>query len=85
MINIKINEVIKGDNYYTILFTEKRNVYGAIITLVPGSPVHLEFMKFADNNKDIINVTEEDMPEEFKAMQENYFDQIMKYIHDKAN
>lgn len=82
---IKINEVIKGDDYYTILFTENRNVYGAIITIVPNKPVHLEFMKFADNNEDIINVTEEDMPEEYKRMKEDYFDQIMKFIHDKAN
>ena len=85
MIKIKINEVIKGEDYYTILFTEGREIYGAIISLVPNAPVHLEFMKFADNKEDIISVTEESMPEEFARMKKDYFDQIMKYIHDKAN
>ena len=82
---IKINEVIKGDDYYTILFTEGLDIYGAVITIIPNAPVHLEFMEFAANKQDIINVTEEDMPEEFARMKREYFDQIMKFIHDKAN
>lgn len=82
---IKINEVIKGEDYYTVTFTEGLDAFGIIITLVPDRPVHLEFMEFAKNRQDILLVTEEANKEEFNRLKERYFDQIMKYIKDHAN
>ena len=82
---IKIHEVIKGDNYYTLTFSEGLDAYGVIITLMPEQPVYIEFMEFAKNKQDIIVVNEEESPEEFKRLKENYFDKIMAYIKEQAN
>ena len=82
---IKIKEVEKGDNYYTVTFVDGMDVYGVIVTLVPQRPVYIEFMEFAKNKQDLLIITEEENKEEFDRLKENYFDQIMKHIHDKAN
>lgn len=82
---IKVKEVIKGKDYYTVSFVDGMDVYGIIITLVPDRPVYLEFMEFSKNKQDVLLVTEEKSPEEFKRLKEKYFDQIMAYIHDHAN
>lgn len=82
---IKIHEVIKGDNYYTITFSEGMLAYGTIVTLIPEQPVYIEFMEFAKNMEDIILVTEENNPEEYKRLKEKYFDKIMEYIKSQAN
>ena len=82
---IKINEVIKGEDYYTVTFTEGLDAFGIIITLVPNRPVYLEFMEFDKNMRDLILVTEEGSPEEFTRLKEKYFDQIMKHIKENSN
>ena len=82
---IKIHEVIKGENYYTITFSEGLDAYGVIITLMPEQPVYIEFMEFAKNKQDIIVITEEESPEEFKRLKEKYFDKIMAYIKEQSN
>ena len=51
---IKIHEVIKGEDYYTLTFSEGLDAYGVIITLMPEQPVYIEFMEFAKNKQDII-------------------------------
>ena len=78
---IKIQEVKKGDNYYTITFSEGANAYGALVVLVDTRPAYIEFMKFINNGKDLISITEEDNPNEFKEMKEKYFDIIMKNVN----
>ena len=78
---IKIQEVKKGDNYYTITFSEGVNAYGVLVVLVDTRPVYIEFMKFINNGKDLISITEEDNPNEFKEMKEKYFDIIMKNVN----
>jgi hypothetical protein len=78
---IKIQEVKKGDNYYTITFSEGVNAYGALVVLVDTRPVYIQFMKFINNGKDLISITEEDNPNEFKEMKEKYFDIIMKNVN----
>jgi hypothetical protein len=82
---IRIQKVNKGDNYYTIIFTEGKDAFGILITLVDTRPMYVEFMKFDKNGKDIINVTEEDNPEEFNELKTKYFDHIMKYIKAQGN
>lgn len=82
---IKIHEVTKGDNYYTVTFSEGLNAYGIIITLMPEQPVYIEFMEFAKNRQDLVVITEEGSPEEFKRLKENYFDKIMQHIKEQAN
>ena len=82
---IKIHEVIKGENYYTLTFSEGLDAYGVIITLMPEQPVYIEFMEFAKNKQDIIVITEEESPEEFKRLKEKYFDKIMAYIKARSN
>lgn len=82
---IKIHEVIKGENYYTLTFSEGLDAYGVIITLMPEQPVYIEFMEFAKNKQDIIVITEEESPEEFKRLKEKYFDKIMAYIKEQSN
>jgi hypothetical protein len=82
---IKIHEAIKGENYYTITFSEGLDAYGVIITLMPEQPVYIEFMEFAKNKQDIIVITEEESPEEFKRLKEKYFDKIMTYIKEQSN
>lgn len=82
---IKIKEVEKGDNYYTVTFVDGMDVYGIIVTLVPQRPVYIEFMEFAKNKQDLLIITEEENREEFDRLKEKYFDQIMKHIHDQAN
>ena len=77
---IKIQEVKKGDNYYTITFSEGVNAYGALIVLVDTRPTYIEFMKFSNNGKDIISITEEENLNEFNEMKEKYFDVIMKSV-----
>jgi hypothetical protein len=82
---IKIHEVIKGEDYYTLTFSEGLDAYGVIITLMPEQPVYIEFMEFAKNKQDIIVITEEESPEEFKRLKEKYFDKIMAYIKERSN
>lgn len=82
---IKIHEVIKGEDYYTLTFSEGLDAYGVIITLIPEQPVYIEFMEFAKNKQDIIVITEEESPEEFKRLKEKYFDKIMAYIKEQSN
>lgn len=82
---IKIHEVIKGEDYYTLTFSEGLDAYGVIITLIPERPVYIEFMEFAKNKQDIIVITEEESPEEFKRLKEKYFDKIMAYIKEQSN
>lgn len=82
---IKIHEVIKGEDYYTLTFSEGLDAYGVIITLMPEQPVYIEFMEFAKNKQDIIVITEEESPEEFKRLKEKYFDKIMTYIKEQSN
>ena len=82
---IKIHEVIKEEGYYTITFSEGLLAYGAIIILVPEQPVYIEFMEFDKNMKDLIVVTEEGSPEEYKRLKEKYFDAIMEYVKKQAN
>lgn len=82
---IKIHEVIKGENYYTLTFSEGLDAYGVIITLMPEQPVYIEFMEFTKNKQDIIVITEEESPEEFKRLKEKYFDKIMAYIKEQSN
>jgi hypothetical protein len=82
---IKIKEVEKGDNYYTVTFVDGMDAYGVIVTLVPQRPVYIEFMEFAKNKQDLLIITEEENKEEFDRLKGKYFDQIMKHIHDQAN
>lgn len=82
---IKIHEVIKGEGYYTITFTEGSDAYGIIITLELNRPVYLEFMEIDKNTRELIVVTEEGSPEEFKRLKEKYFNQIMKHIKENSN
>ena len=82
---IKIHEVIKGEDYYTLTFSEGLDAYGVIITLIPKQPVYIEFMEFAKNKQDIIVITEEESPEEFKRLKEKYFDKIMAHIKEQSN
>lgn len=82
---IKIHEIIKGEDYYTLTFSEGLDAYGVIITLMPEQPVYIEFMEFAKNKQDLIVITEEGSPEEFKRLKEKYFDKIMAYIKEQSN
>ena len=82
---ITIHEVIKGEGYYTITFSEGLDAYGIIITLELNRPVYLEFMGIDKNTRELIVVTEEGSPEEFKRLKEKYFNQIMKHIKENSN
>lgn len=77
---IKIQDVNKGENYYTITFTDGLEAYGVLVTLVDKRPVYVEFMEFAKNKQDLVVITEEDSPEEYKRLKEKYFDVIMESI-----
>ena len=70
---------VKLASKYT--FSEGVNVYGALVLLVNTIPAYIEFMKFINNGKDLISITEEDNPNEFKEMKEKYFDIIMKHVN----
>jgi predicted methyltransferase len=78
---IKIQEVKKGEGYYTVIFTDGMKAYGVLITLVDKRPVYIEFMKFTSDFKDIVSITEDENPEEFKLLKEKYFDQILKEVN----
>lgn len=82
---ITIHEVIKGEGYYTITFSEGLDAYGIIITLELNRPVYLEFMGIDKNTRELFVVTEEGSPEEFKRLKEKYFNQIMKHIKENSN
>lgn len=77
---IKIQDVNKGENYYTITFTDGLEAYGVLVTLVDKRPVYVEFMEFAKNKQDLVVITEEDSPEEYKRLKEKYFDVILESI-----
>lgn len=77
---LKIQEVKKGENYYTITFTDGLEAYGALVTLFDERPVYVEFMKFAENKQDLIVITEDETPEEYKRIKEKYFDEIMNAV-----
>lgn len=74
---IKIHEVIKGEGYYSLSFSEGVNLYGAII-IVSDDGLIIEFMEFKRN--EIINVTIDNNPEEFIRLKEKYLDVILKSI-----
>lgn len=75
---IKIHEVIKGEGYYSLSFSEGVNLYGAII-IVSDDDLIIEFMEFKRN--EIINVTIDNNPEEFIRLKEKYLDVILKSIN----
>lgn len=74
-----------GDNYYTMTITEGRKAFGVIIAIFENKPVYVEFMKFTDDGKDIVAVTELENPEEFKELKDKYFEFAMEYIKAHAN
>ena len=74
-----------GDNYYTMAITEGRKAFGIIITMLENKPVYVEFMKFTDDGKDIVTVTELENPEEFKELKDKYFEFAMEYIKAHTN
>lgn len=74
---IKIHEVIKGEGYYSLSFSEGVNLYGAII-IVSDDDLIIEFMEFKRN--EIVNVTIDNNPEEFIRLKEKYLDVILKSI-----
>lgn len=85
MANIKIHDVVKGDDYYTITFSEGLLAYGIIISLIPDQPMYVEFMEFAKNMEDILVITEDETPEEFNRLYTKYFTHIMEYINSLAS
>lgn len=82
---IQIHEVVKGEDFYTVTFSEGLNAYGVLITLMPEQPVYIEFMEFDKNRQDLLVITEEGSPEEFKRLKETYFDKIMEHVKKQAN
>ena len=82
---IIIQNFIQGENYYTMTITERRNAFGVIVSIPEDRPIYLEFMKFSDDGKDIVAVTENDNPEEFNELKDKYFDHVMEYIKSHAN
>lgn len=81
---IKIQNFVKGDNYYTLTFTEGMNAYGFLMVYAE-EPLCIEFMKFANNGKDILTINEDTNPEEFMKLKDQYFDHIMEYIQKQSN
>ena len=77
---LKIQEVKKGENYYIITFTDGLEAYGVLVTLFDERPAYVEFMKFAENKQDLIVITEDETPEEYKRIKEKYFDEIMNAV-----
>ena len=80
---IKLHEVHKGEGYYSLTFSEGLNVFGAFIVVLEEGVFHIEFMEFAKNRKDIINITKDSDPEKFFSMKEKYLDAILKGIEKK--
>lgn len=74
---IKIHEVIKGEGYYSLSFSEGVNLYGAII-IISDDDLIIEFMEFKRN--EIVNVTVDNNPEEFIRLKEKYLDTILKSV-----
>jgi hypothetical protein len=74
---IKIHEVIKGEGYYSLSFSEGVNLYGAII-IISDDDLIIEFMEFKRN--EIVNITVDNNPEEFIKLKEKYLDVILKNV-----
>lgn len=75
---IKLHEVRKGDGYYSLMFSEGLNLFGAFIVVITEGVYHIEFMEFAKNRKDIINITKDSHPEKFAEMKEKYLADILR-------
>lgn len=79
---IKIHEVKKGEGYFTILFSDVKDAYGVIISIVEGRPMYVEFMKFMPNGQDIVSVVEDENPKEFNALKAKYLDHILDHVNN---
>jgi hypothetical protein len=77
---LRTENFVKGDNYYSLTFAEGMNAYGFLMIQFGDEPAHVEFMKFADNGKDIITITEKENFNEFTKLQAKYLNPILSYI-----
>lgn len=80
---IKLHEVHKGEGYYSLTFSDGFDVYGAFIMILGDGNLHIEFMEFTKNQKEIISITKESDPEKFIKLKEKYLDVILKDIEKK--
>lgn len=75
---LKIQEVIKGEGHNIITFSEGRELYGMLVVLEEGELDYVEFMEFDDN--DLILITEDEQPEEFKRLKDKYYEKVLDLI-----
>ena len=71
----KVQEHNSQENYHIITFTDGSEAYGALIIL-DEEKIYLEFMEF--DGEEIVSITEEEYPEEFKRLEETYINNILR-------
>ena len=71
----KLQKLDIKENYNIITFTDGLEAYGAIV-IIRDESLYLEFMEFKGN--DLISITEDETPEEFKRLEEKYMEDILQ-------
>ena len=78
---IKIDNVIKGEGYYTLMLMDGMETYGVIFTMVPDRPVTVEFLEYdKENPGNIICLIPEKYPERYQEVREKYLDILLEYF-----
>lgn len=78
---IKMDNVVKGEGYFTLTLTDNMEMYGVIFTMVPERPVTIEFVEFDKNNPDnTIDINPETNLERYKELREKYLDVVLAYL-----
>ena len=75
---IKIEQVTKMENAYSIIFSEGLACYGALIELFENKPVEIEFMEMQPTDPEPVLVTEESNKKRFDELKEKYLNVILE-------
>ena len=73
----KVRELNNCGDYIKLTFTDRQEVYGALI-IVKEEGLYMEFMEF--DGDELRTITDESSPDEFKRLEEKYLDNIIKAI-----
>ena len=75
---IQIQEVIQDTDHYIITFSDEADIYGMLVMMEGDMPNYVEFMEF--DGEDIVLITEDEQPEEFERLIENYYEKVLDLI-----
>lgn len=79
---IKIDNVVKNENYYTLTIADNMELFGVLFTMVPNRPVTVEFAEFdKEDPSNVLCIHPETYPDRYQELRDRYLDVLIKYIN----